>query len=182
MFRAPALCKTYIYAYLDTHYPLSIMNKAYSCAYCRRELTPITTTTNTNGNLGRQYVLCTAWPQGDFGPGTMSHQRYFRWVDRTPSPLSTTTAQPPSTPLPSPPLTAPAFLPPIALQPATYCGFAGCKWKRAPARDCTRNMSNTLPTQRWLPTQRPYQQSELTGCPSPLCSPLCSCFLAISPH
>ena len=38
MFRAPGLrktlCKTYVYAYLDTLYPLSIMNKAYSCAYC----------------------------------------------------------------------------------------------------------------------------------------------------
>ena len=53
------------------------MNKAYSCAYCRRELTPIMTTTNTNGNLGRQYVLCTAWPQGEFRPGTMSHQRHL---------------------------------------------------------------------------------------------------------
>jgi hypothetical protein len=102
----------------------------------RRRRTP------TNGNLGHQSVLCTAWPQGEFGPGTMSHQRYFRWVDRKPSPLLTTTAQRPSPSLPSPPLTSPASSTSTS-HAATYCRFAGCKWKRAPARDCTRNMCRT---------------------------------------
>ncbi|KAF8224618.1 hypothetical protein L208DRAFT_475883 [Tricholoma matsutake] len=37
------------------------MNKAYSCAYCRRKLTPITTTTNTNGNLGRRLDATKSW-------------------------------------------------------------------------------------------------------------------------
>ena len=157
------------------------MNKAYSCAYCRRELTPITTTMNTNGNLGRQYVLCTAWPQGEFGPGTMSRQRYFRWVDHTPSPLSTTTAQPPSMPLPSPPLTAPAFLPPIALQPATYCGFAGCKWTRAPARDCTRNMCRTH-CQLSGGCQRKDHISKGSSQDAPLPSALPSAPASSSPH
>jgi hypothetical protein len=57
-----------------------IMDGVIKCLYCRCDLMPMTTTTNIHGNLGCRYVLCTAWPQGEFGPGMMSHQRYFCWV------------------------------------------------------------------------------------------------------
>jgi hypothetical protein len=151
---------------LDTSFSSLVMNQAYKCTYCQCQLTPSTTTTNTNGNLGRRYVLCTAWPEGEFGPGKMSHQRYFRWVDRTPSP-SMMAAQTLSPPLPSPPLTAPAsttttFPPPLPFQLPTYCSFAGCKWKRPPARDCTRNMCRThCQLSGGCPSERPCQQTSL---------------------
>jgi hypothetical protein len=72
------------------------------------------------------------------------------WIIRHHLP-STTTAQLASIPLPSPPLTAPAsststsptFPPSIPFQTAAYSSFAGCKWKRVPARDCTRNLRRT---------------------------------------
>ncbi|KAF8228393.1 hypothetical protein L208DRAFT_1403869, partial [Tricholoma matsutake] len=113
------------HSYSNTSFSSLVMNQAYKCAYCQCQLTPSTMTTNTNGNLGHQYVLCTAWPEGEFGPGKMSHQHYFRWVDRTPSP-STMAAQTLSPPLPSPPLTALAsttttFPPPLPFQLPTYC-------------------------------------------------------------
>ena len=131
--RLPLCVKLMYTAPLDTSFLSLIMNQAYKCAYCQCQLTPSTTTTNMNGNLGCRYVLYTAWPEGEFGPGKMSHQCYFCWVDRTPSPL-TMAAQTLSPPLPSPPLTASAlttttFPPLLPFQLPTYHSFVSCKWK-----------------------------------------------------
>jgi hypothetical protein len=126
----------------------------FKCPYCGSVLTPTVTTTNTNGNIGRRYVICTSWPPGHFGPGIMSHHRFFRWVDRTPSPPFSQSAES-STFLPSPPSTMPPpgqdipiarFAPttsmPLPAQ-AVSCHFSGCKSRRAPAQDCHQRMCRT---------------------------------------
>jgi hypothetical protein len=116
------------------------MSDVVNCLYCKRALTPATTTTNTNGNLGRRYVLCTSWPEGEFGRGSLSHQRFFRWVDRTPSPSSTPPVVASLTTLPSPPPTLP---PPAVQNTPIHCYFIGCKSNRLPAQNCTRRMCRT---------------------------------------
>jgi hypothetical protein len=123
-------------------------NDHFKCPYCRSDLIPTVTTTNTNGNIGRRYVICKSWPPGQFGPGIMSHQRFFRWVDRTPSPPISQSVDT-STILPSPPSTMPfqdiSIAPTTSIPlPATIsCIFSGCKLKRAPAQDCHRHMCRT---------------------------------------
>ncbi|KAF8234055.1 hypothetical protein L208DRAFT_857185 [Tricholoma matsutake] len=109
------------------------MSYPLKCSYCKQVLTPAITTTNANGNLSRRYVLCTSWPEGEFGHGSVSHQHFFRWVDRTPSPSSTPTVTS-STTLPSPP---PTLLPPTIQNTPIYCYLMGCKSQCLPAKNCT---------------------------------------------
>jgi hypothetical protein len=139
-FYAPALYRTDTVASLETSH-----HGPYKCLYCRQDLVPLATITNKNRNLRCRYILCTAWPEGEFRPGAMSHQWYFCWVDRMPSPPSAITSllSPPST---APPLSAlPVLTPPIPFQvlPVMYCSFSGCKWKCVPACDCERKMCRT---------------------------------------
>jgi 5S rRNA maturation endonuclease (ribonuclease M5) len=122
-------------------------DSSWKCLFCKRTLTPTVTKTNTNGNIGRCYVLCTSWPEGEFGRGSVSHQRFFRWVDPTPSPAgSPTPPSPPQTLAPtaasSSTLPSPHEDPhlPSTNSSPTYCCFAGCKSKRLPAQDCARKM------------------------------------------
>ena len=120
-------------AKLIYHIRYLVMSDPWKCSYCKLVLTPAITTTNTNRNLGHHYVLCTSWPEGEFGHGSVSHQPFFHWVDQTPSPSSTLTVSS-STTLLSPSPTLP--LPTIQNTPI-YCYFMGCKSKCLPAQNCT---------------------------------------------